>query len=217
MADEQHGSAAGLGEANQRGRTLAQLRHGTRRRVQFARVHGLDRVDDQHPGGGAGRSGDDVLDAGFGDQTCHRITEPQASRTQRHLAQGLFAGRIQHRTARLQRRGRLQHQRRLADPRITAEQRHRARHQAATEYTVELPGPARPARLFNQRLGCQCRRFHWLPARGARAGTASRGERHFGNQRVPFTATRTLPLPLRRTGSTVLTNKDFFELRHADP
>ena len=53
----------------------------------------------------------------------------------------------------------------LADPRIAADQHHRARHQTAAQYPVQFPDASRQAHLLRseeRRVGKECR-SRWSP------------------------------------------------------
>ncbi len=77
--------------------------------------------------------------------------DAQPARALGHLAHGLLAGRVQDPLARGERGGALQEQRRLADARLAADQRHRPRDEPAAQHAVEFREAGRPARLGNRR------------------------------------------------------------------
>ena len=98
VTDQQHRGAAGLGEAHQFRRALAQLRDGARRRLDALRIHGLNGIDDQH----ARRRGCDAAPTMSSTQVSAisravAASKPQAPRPQRDLLQRFLAGGVQHR------------------------------------------------------------------------------------------------------------------------
>ena len=123
VADEDDDGAGGLGEADQRLRAAAHLRHRAGRRFHRLGPHGLDRIDDgerRRPPLRQGR--DDVLDVGLGGEFDGRLAEPQTLGAQTHLRHRLFARDIGHPMALVgERGGGLRQQRRLADARIAAD------------------------------------------------------------------------------------------------
>ena len=73
VADEDHGRAGGLGEADQRLGAAADLRDRAGRRFHRLGPHGLDRIDDRERRRAALRQGgDDVLDIGLGGELDRR-------------------------------------------------------------------------------------------------------------------------------------------------
>ena len=78
-------------------------------------------------------------------ESCGADAEP--ARALGHLAHGFLAGRVQHGLVAGERRGALQQQRRLADAGLAADQRHRARDEAAAQHAVELREAGRHARF----------------------------------------------------------------------
>ena len=186
MADEENGGAGRLGVAHEvRGR-FAKLGHRPGRRVEAGDGHRLDRVDDEDPRARLGRKIDDALDRGFGDEleTPGFHAEPPGALG--HLAHGFLACRIKNAVILCERRGALQEQGRLADARLTADQRHGSRNQPATQDAVEFREPGRQTRF---RLGDEPR--DRLRSRGdARVPAPSAANTRFREwrERVPLAA-----------------------------
>ncbi len=91
---------------------------------------------------------------------------------------------------------RLEQQARLADPRLAAQQGHRARHEAAAEHPVELADAGRPGRLGRQvDLG----QGHGTSSRPHPAGGrgAGGGRRALLDEGAPLVARRAAAQPLR--------------------
>ena len=81
VADEDHGRAGRLGEADQGLGAAAHLRDGAGRRFDRLGPHGLDRIDDGEGRGLALREGgDDVLDIGLGGELDRRARRGRGAR-----------------------------------------------------------------------------------------------------------------------------------------
>ena len=129
VADEDDGGAGLLGVADQRLGGGAHLGDGAGRQLHAVGPQRLDRVDDHEPRRrfGAERR-QDVLDAGLGREPDRRLAERQALRAQADLGDRLLARDVDDRMPRCRERaGDLEEKRRLADPRIAADQKRRAR------------------------------------------------------------------------------------------
>ena len=133
VADEDHGGAGRLGEADQGLGAAAHLRDGAGRRFDRLGPHGLDRVDDGEGRGLALREGgDDVLDIGLRRELDRRAGEAEALGAQAYLRHRLLARDIGDPVAGGGERGRgLDQERRLADAGIAADQDDGAAHEAA--------------------------------------------------------------------------------------
>jgi hypothetical protein len=103
-------------------------------------VHGLDRVDDDQRRALAGRAGgQNILDLGGAREFNGRVREVEPRRAQPHLRHRLLARNVNHaRAAPRQGRAGLYQERRFADARLAAEQRHRAMDEAAARHAVEF-------------------------------------------------------------------------------
>ncbi len=113
-------------------------------------VHRLDRIEHQHGGTNARGGLQHRLEAGLAEHADIAGGVAQPVGPQPELLGRFLAAGIQHpATAGLQPRGGLEQQGRLADAGLAADQRHRARHDAAAEHEVEFGeagGPALEAR-----------------------------------------------------------------------
>ena len=181
-------------------------------------MHGLDRIDDQQRRRFAvAHGGQDVANRGRRRQPHRRGAEPKP-----HCAQPHLFGRIPRRkhkrrsvpVARQPRRD-LQQQRRLADPRIAADQHRRARDDAAADRPVELGKTAR------QPLGKRRGRFEPdqrnHPPAALQIVLGREDARHLGgflDERVPLGAVGTLPLPAVLNRSARLADVSRFRLGH---
>ena len=180
VADQDHGRAGALGEADQRLRGAAHLRNGAGRRVHHVGPHGLDRVDDDEARGRAlGQGCDDVFNRRLSGELDRSAGEAEPFRAQPDLRDRLFTRNIDRALLRArQRRRHLDQQRRLADAGVAAEQQHRSAHEAAAGDAVEF-GDA----------GGEPRRVVGLAGRAARARSAgpcaARGRGRPGARRLP--------------------------------
>jgi hypothetical protein len=163
MADQDHGRARALGEADQRLRARAHLRHRAGRGLDRVGPHGLDGVDDDEAWRFAlGQRRHDILDRGLGRQLDLGAGKPEPLGAQPHLRHRLLARNIDRAVAGLGERGRnLDQERRFADAGVAAEEQHRAAHEAAAGDAVELGKPrCEPRRLLSgagERLGARTR------------------------------------------------------------
>ena len=206
------GRAVGLGEADQRLRAAAHLRHGAGGRLDRFGPHGLDRVDDrQRRGQALGQGGDNVLDIGLGRKLHRRMAQAQPLGAQAHLRDRLLARDVGDAMPRGgQRRGSLHQQRRFADAGVAADQDHRAAHEAAARHTVELGEAGRGARGLVRLAGQPLQREY--AALGA--GRARRhGPRHWVRRAglldngVPAAAGLALALPAIVDRAAALTDE----------
>ncbi len=128
---------------------------------------------------------------------CDRgVVEAQALRAQTELGQGLFAGNVSHGIAFARERGsRLEHQRRLADARIAAHQRHRARHESAAHDAVEFGDTRHAARGVRGGAAQRLQRERGRLARPSRCRGSGRG---FLGDAVPGAARVAASRPARR-------------------
>ncbi len=145
VADQQHGAAALLGEADQRLGGGAQLGDGPGRLVEPVDPHGLDRIDHQQIGRpGPVDGGEHVADRGGAGQPDGGVGEPEPAGAQPDLLDQFLAADIDHLAAGCgQGRGGLEHQRALADPRVAADQDRGAGDDPAAQHAIELLDAAR--------------------------------------------------------------------------
>src|SRR5690606_22673688 len=144
-----------------------------------------------------------------------RIADPETPRAQRDLIERFLARHVAYGAACGEIRDRLEQQRRLADPRVPAEQNDGSRHEAAAEHAIELAEPAlepldagrlervEPRELDPPRILCALRAH--------RAALRRRGLDHG----VPRAAIRALALPLRLTRAARLADIHRLRFRHA--
>ena len=136
---DEHRGAALLGEAHQPRGALAHLPHVARRALEVAGEDGLDGIDDHHGRAPVRRGGEDRLEQRLAEQLDVAGTPAEPVGAQLHLQRRFLAGHVQRaHVGRLELRRDLQQDRGLADPRLAADQHHRARHDAAAEHEVEL-------------------------------------------------------------------------------
>ena len=148
MAHENHRRAAGLGVADQMLGARTHLRDRARRRFHRIGPHGLDRIDhDQCRHRTLRERRDDVLDIGLGGEFHRALGQPHPLGAQPHLPHRLLARNIGDAAPRIGERRRSLHQERgFADSRITADQDHRAAHEAAAGDAVEFGNAGRRTR-----------------------------------------------------------------------
>ncbi len=165
VADQDDGRARALGEADQRLRAGAHLRHGAGCGFDRVGPHGLDRIDDDEPRRLAlAQRRHDVLDRGLGGKLDRRACETEPLGAQPHLRHRLLAGNVDRAVPAAGERGRnLDQQRRLADAGIAAEQQHRAAHEAAAGDAVELGDPGGEPRRVVGRARQRLEREHGGP------------------------------------------------------
>ena len=217
MADQDHRRSMLLGEAHQLLRRGADLADGSGCALDQVGMHRLDRIDDQKRGRVAvSHGGQDVAYRGRCRQPNGRSAEPEPDRAEPHLL-GQFLARDVDDLVPLARepRGDLEQQRRLADPRIAADQHRRARDNSAADRAVELGKAARqPLRKRSRRLEPD-QRDH--PAAALEIVLGGEDARHFGrflNERVPLGAVGTLPLPAAADGAACLADVSGLGLGH---
>ena len=198
VADQEDRRAALLGEAHQQRRALAHLGHAAGGGLQLLGEDGLDRVDHHHLGLLAARHLDDRLDAGLGHHLEFVLRQLQAPRAHGHLLLRLLAGDVQGRQALGDIAQGLQQDGRLADAGITADQHHRAIHQAAAKHPVQLAGDGGEAWHFLDADLGQGLDLRLLPGPAAAPGRCASATTldHGLGQGVPGPALAALPGPL---------------------
>ncbi|MCY1489455.1 hypothetical protein D9M68_231800 [compost metagenome] len=214
VADQEHRRAAPLGMPHQQRRALAHLGDAARRGLQLLGEDGLDRVDDHDLGILSPRGGDDRLDAGLGHHLQLVFRQAQATGAHGHLLLGFLAGDVERRKALGDVAQGLQQDGRLADPRVAADQHHRAVHQTAAEHPVELHRSRGEARhLLDADLG---QGFHLrLRPRPATARVGRARARVEGlHQGVPGPAIRALSGPLGKGRAALRAAVDALGLGH---
>jgi len=140
--------AGALGETDQPACALTHLRHTAGRRLQRVGVDGLNRIDDEHGRTHLRGRGQYALDIGFGQQCEIGDRQLEAFCPQSNLGCRFLAADIQRIDLIESARSceALQQERGLADPGVAAEQHHRALHETAAEYPVQLPDAGVEAR-----------------------------------------------------------------------
>ncbi len=186
-----------LGKAHQLRRRIPHLRHGPRRRLQQLRMQGLYGVHDQDPRSfRCGRS-QHALDAGLRQEAHPLAHQPEPPRPQADLLGRLLTRDIEHRVPLPQGGTGLEQQGGLTDPRIAADEHHRALDQPAPEHPVELGDTTAQARVLLGTDGGEQDRLG--PAAGdpgiSEASTRRRRLRDLLHQ-IPGPAVRALPAPL---------------------
>jgi hypothetical protein len=197
MPDQKDDRVLLLGETDQLGGRLAHLRDRAGGRLQGVGVEGLNGVDDHHARPLLRRGREDRLDIGLGKQPDPVARQSEPMGAQPDLLGRLLAADVEHRAGARERGARLEQERRLADPRITPDQHHRAGHQAAPQHAVQLADPALDAHPI---LGADVGQA--LDARrlgGTGVAAAHRRPRDLGglHHAVPSPAVRALTRPFR--------------------
>src|SRR5690606_32438629 len=154
---------------------------------------------------------EDPLEAGFREDVERRLLDAEPLAAGLDLVLRFLAGAVEHGTERPgEMRGRLEQQRRLADPRLAAEQHQRSRHDAPAEHAIELADPRRqPVGLDDVDVGVEL----WSGRCRKRVALTGRCGRHrlrdlpLFDKRVPRTAVVTTSQPLRRLGAALLTGE----------
>jgi hypothetical protein len=145
VADDDRGHAPRLGDLDQRGRHLLDLRHPAGCAIDVGTADRLHRVDDE-------QAGVDLLDVpqhcrevGLGRQVQLRRDRADPFAPQPYLRSRLLTGDVEGGMGRAGRARRdLEQQRRLADAGLPCQQDDRAGHQPTAEDPVELVDPGRP-------------------------------------------------------------------------
>jgi hypothetical protein len=147
VADDDHGDAAGFGQADQVHAAIAQLRHRPRRGGQSGLVNHLHRIDDHHIRMHLIDLMGNPLNIGFSEhQKIFRIGS-QPSGSHGDLLSRFFAGDVENFSAgRRQPICHLQQQSRFADPRLPADEHGRSADNSAAEHSIEFPDAAGPPR-----------------------------------------------------------------------
>ena len=189
VADEDDGDAVALREVHQPERRLADLADAAGGPVELVHGRRLDRVDDDdHRAFGPGGIHDppDVVLRQHADTVRRRTRQqPETGGPESHLARGLLARRVQHRTpaGRPRQSGRgLEEERRLADPRLAADEDERSRDEPAAEDAVELVD-----------ADAQTRQVRVGDGREAGRGAARHRSRRRTGPRAPRAASRGRP------------------------
>ena len=114
------------------------------RRLELEREHRLNGVDDHERGPEPGDLFENPLEAGLGEDIERRPLDAKTLAARLDLVLGFFAGAVEHRSdGPREVRRRLQQQRRLADPRLPADEHERAGDDAAAEHAIELADAGR--------------------------------------------------------------------------
>ena len=156
MADEDDRDPVALGELHQPEGRLADLADAAGRAVELVDRRGLDRIDDERAPGrvGAGQL-DDPADLALGDDPDARrpraVEQPEPRGAQPDLPGRFLAGGVEDvavggRQASGHAGRGLEEERRLADPRLAADQHERPGDEAAAQDPVELADARRQAR-----------------------------------------------------------------------
>jgi hypothetical protein len=202
VADEKRRHVLTFRREQQLRRRLAHLADAAWRGLELEREDGLHRVDNDERGLDAGDLFENPFEAGFGQEIerCAADRQPLASRLD--LVLRLFARAVKHRSDRSRDiRRRLKEQRRLANPRLAAEQHQRPGHDAAAEDAVELVDAGGEARvLLELDLRVQARRSGGAAERVTvrRRGLRRRILTPFLDERIPGAAVGAAAQPLRR-------------------
>ena len=224
VTDEDHGDPVTLGEIHQSQCRLADLADAARSAIELVEGGGLDRVDDDQCrvlGPGHLHDPPDVVFREHPDALARFAgQQPEPSGAQPDLAGRLFAGRIEHAAGSVGRTGqaggRLEQQRRLADPRLPADQDQRSGNQPAAEHPIELVDPERQA--WQVRVGDLCQPGglgHRVPLPGRRAPGPRRLAHDRLDQAVPLAAIAALPFPAKEGLRAALADEAALRPRHA--
>ena len=218
MADQHQRRAALLGEADQFLRGGADLADRAGRALDQVGVHRLDRIDDEQRGRPPlPQRRQDIADRGGGGELHRRPAQPQPPRAQPHLIRRFLARDIgDMRACQRHLRRRLEQQGRLADPRITADQRRRAFDETAAQRPVQLRDAARQPRGQRDLRVQPDQRDRAPAALQIMLGLERRDDRRrLLDQRVPLGAIEALALPPRRDRAAGLANETLLYLGHA--
>ena len=201
VADENRGHTLLFGEPDQLRSAFAKLCDGARCGFQALAEQRLDGIDDQNLRRLRRQRTDDALHAGLRQQLHRRLPDTQtvcakADLVERFLPRDVAAAAIAAEVG-----DGAEQQRGLADPGITADEDHGAGHQAAAKHAVQFPEPAAAATHPGHLQTVQTRHGGSAGRSDAAYGMTGPGRRGF-TQRIPFSAIRTLTLPLELTGAT---------------
>jgi hypothetical protein len=119
------GDAALLGEAHEPRRALAHLADAPRRTFEVAGEGGLDGVDEHHARLQRCRGGEDGLELGLAQELHFEGSGSESVGAELHLQRRFLAGHVQRTCSGFAQPGRdLKEERRLADPRLAANEHH---------------------------------------------------------------------------------------------
>jgi hypothetical protein len=195
---------------------FAVMADAARRRLEFQRENGLHRVDDDERRPDASDLFEDPFETRFSEKIQRRLADVEAFAARFDLVLGLFARRVQHRSAARHVRRCLEQERRLADAGLAAEQHERSRHDTPAEHAIEFVDAGREARvLLDLDVRVQTRGAGGAGQRVAMRGRRGRVDaavlrRPLLDVRVPRAAVATAAKPLRRLRSAFLTDEDWF-------
>ena len=226
MPDDEHRYARFLCEPHEACSAFPHLAHAARSTVEIGGENGLDRVYDQYRRVCRGSGGDDSLEQRFAEQRNFSGVGRQAVSAELDLERGLFSRDVECAPAGdLQLRRNLQEKRRLADPGLSADEDHRAGHDAAAQHEIELRQPGFPSRLSRADDVPQLARLGYRPAFPERLVAADPARRTLGSpgcrsfldslldEGVPLAAHVAPSRPARVLGSAVGAAKDASCLR----
>src|SRR2546423_1130642 len=212
VADRENGGLRFFRETHQPRGALSHLSHVSRRTLEIAGEYRLDGIDDYRVETLRAGSGKNCLEQSLieeGNIFC-RPVKPFG--TELHLKGGLFTGHVQRRVTHLLELSRdLEKERRLSNPRLAANEDHRARHDSAAEYKIEFldsclePPAQRTLDVPQPYSRCDAPTLgHRLLPRDASTRRSGRFPgRHLLDQRIPLAARIAAASPLGMVRATV--------------
>ena len=220
VADEDDGRAVFLRETDKLLRGGADLADGAGRALDQVRVHGLDGIDDQQIGAPISAEGrEDVANRRRRCEPHRRLAKAEPHGAQTHLLSRFLARDVDDVPALAREIGAdLKQQRRLADPRIAADQHRGAGNDAATDRTVEL-GDTRRDPLRQRDRMIEADQLD-LPPAALKVMLGGEDAGDLGSllhQRIPLRAVRALALPAGRHRPAGLADVTGLRLGHPAP
>ena len=215
MADDEGGDAVRLGDAQEVDGALAHLRDTARRALHVRLEDGLDGIDDEQLRLDVLDMRLDHLEVRFADDEQIVGESLQAVGAHADLPRALLARHIEDLLALPRDVGAdAQRQARLADARVTDNQDHRARDDAAAQDAVELARARQEARHVLELALSNRLRLLGIGEPESQAASSRRRLRRDGllNKRVPGATARTAPHPLRGVVAAFLADVDGFLL-----
>ena len=136
-----HGNALCLCFVNEGERRLFHLRNAAGRGIYRCGINGLNGVDDHHVGLDFIGLLEDVFDIGFGQDKQRFANDAQAFCTELELSAGVLTGNVKNASGFSQGVANLHQQRGFSNAGLSRQKNHRAMHQAAAQYAIQLAKP----------------------------------------------------------------------------
>ena len=203
VAHHHHHGARLLRQPGEKGRSFPHLADAARVTVEAFELHDLYGIQHHQGRRGFTEQRRDGFRAGFGGHLERIQRQAQPARAHGKLLEAFLARDIKHTLTASELGAHLQQQGALTRARLTAEQHHRPRHQAAAQHPVEFVETGFDAGEFS---GFHVRQgFRLSQCAAVTLGAAAAGYRPYAHprQRVPGSTAAALTLPLTVFGAAV--------------